>query len=97
MQLHGAGVVSPIGVVSLDGTITDEGGQLTLLCVQKNVTETIVLQETSEVIASSDTIMTFSYKTTDGLYAGSFLLDCHTTSGTATMPSQPGTFDAEFC
>ncbi len=97
MQLHGSGVVSPIGVVSLDGTITGEGGQLTLRGVQKNVTETIVLQETSEVLASTDTIMTFSYKTSDGLYAGSFVMDCHTTSGTATTPSQFGTFDAKFC
>src|SRR6516164_7616191 len=43
VQLQGGGVVSPLGTISLQGTITTGGGQLTLHSAAKNVTETVNL------------------------------------------------------
>ncbi len=97
IQLQGGGVVSPLGVVSAQGTITAQGGQVTLTSAQKNMTETAVLSAPKVVTSGTDLIETFSYKTTDGLCAGTFIIDFHSWSATASTPSQLGTFDAKFC
>jgi hypothetical protein len=95
IQLHGGGYVSPLGVVSVDGMITANGGQLTLVGPQSNATETVLLHATNVVTTGTDTIETFSYNTADGQFGGTFTLDLHSTA-TASLPSQMGTFDATF-
>jgi len=94
--LHGGGMVSPLGAVGAEGTITAEGGQLTLRCPQKNATETVILSAPHVARTGLDVIETFSYETTDGEYEGTFTIDFHALSSTASMPSQFGTFHAEF-
>jgi hypothetical protein len=95
-QLQGSGVVSPLGTIGLQGSITAGGGQLTLRCADKNVIETVNLFAPRVIATGPDFIESFSYKTTDGAYAGTFTLDLsYTTSGGAT-PSQLGTFYATF-
>jgi hypothetical protein len=90
-------MVSPLGLVSAEGKITVAGGELTLHGAQTNVAETCILTPTMVVRSGTDVVETFSYKTTDGLYAGTFVLDLHQQSASANAPSQIGAFDAKFC
>jgi hypothetical protein len=95
-QLQGGGSVSPLGAISLQGTITAGGGQLTLRCADKNVTETVNLSGPKVIATGPDFIESFSYMTTDGAYAGTFTLDLYSTTSGGAVPSQFGTFDATF-
>ena len=97
IQLSGGGLVTPFGTVSVEGTITATGGQLTLHCIDRAMTETCIL--TTSHVASNQTgvVETFSYTTTDGLCAGTFVLDLHPQTTSTGVPSQMGTFDAQFC
>jgi hypothetical protein len=97
IQLHGGGMVSPLGVVAADGTLTAKEGQLTLRCADSTMTETFVLTVNKVFRIGVDVVEAFSYKTTDGLYAGTFVLDFHPQSASPMVPSQVGTFDAKFC
>jgi hypothetical protein len=96
VQLKGSGMVSPLGLVSAEGQITAAGGQLTLHGTQTNVAETCILTPRTVVSSGTDVVETFSYKTTDGLFAGTFVLDLHPQSASANAASQLGTFDAKF-
>jgi hypothetical protein len=96
IQLQGSGVVSPLGTVSLSGTITAAGGQLTLRCSDKVSTETVNLSAPKMVASGTDVVETFSYTTADGLYAGTFTLDIHYATSSGSTPSQLGTFSATF-
>ena len=95
-QLQGAGVVSPLGAISLQGTITTGGGQLTLRGTDQNVTETVNLFAPKVIATGPDFIESFSYTTTDGAYAGTFTLDLSYTTSSGAIPSQLGKFDATF-
>jgi hypothetical protein len=95
-QLQGAGVVSPLGAISLQGTITAGGGQLSLRCPDKNVTETVNLFGPKVIATGPDFIESFSYTTADGAYAGTFTLELYPTTSSGAFPSQFGTFDATF-
>jgi hypothetical protein len=96
IQLQGSGVVSPLGAVSLAGTISAAGGQLTLRCANKVAAETVTLSAPHVVASGTDVTETFSYTTADGVYAGTFILDVHYTPSSGAMPSQLGTFSATF-
>ena len=95
-QLQGGGVVSPLGTISLQGTITAGGGQLTLRGADTKVTETVNLFAPKVIATGPDFIESFSYTTTDGAYAGTFTLDLYDTTSNGAIPSQLGTFDATF-
>jgi hypothetical protein len=97
IQLRGGGMVSPLGVVSVEGTLTAKEGQLTLHCSERNMTETCILTATKVASSGSDIVETFSYKTTDGVCAGTFVLELHPQTAGPAVPSQIGTFDATFC
>ncbi len=96
IQLHGGGLVSPLGEVRAEGTITASGGQLTLRRPHKNATETVILTVPTGAIPALDGIETFSYKTTDGKYEGTLTIDLHSPPSAASTPSQFGTFTAEW-
>ncbi len=96
IQLHGGGMVSPLGEVRAEGTITASGGQLTLRRPHKNATETVILTVPTGAIPALDGIETFSYKTTDGKYEGTLTIDLHSPPSAASTPSQFGTFTAEW-
>ena len=96
IQLHGGGMVSPLGGVSAEGTMTAQGGQLTLRCPNKNATETVILSAPHVVKTGLNVVETFSYTTKDGQYEGTVTIDFHSLSSTASVPSQLGTFDAKF-
>ncbi len=100
IRLYGGGKVSPLGEVRAEGTITASGGQLTLRRPHNNATETVILSvpTVAPAVANAglDVIETFSYKTTDGQYEGTFTIDFHPVSFAAFAPTQFGTFHAEF-
>jgi hypothetical protein len=96
IHLQGSGVVSPLGTVSLTGTITASGGQLTLRCADKVAAERVILSAPHVVASGPDVTETFSYTTADGAYAGTFTLDLHDTTSSGSSPSQLGTFYATF-
>ena len=95
-QLQGGGMVSPLGAISLQGTITAGGGQLTLRCADKNVTETVNLSGPKVLATGPDFIEPFSYTTADGAFAGTFTLDVSYTTSSGAIPSQLETFHATF-
>ncbi len=97
IQLSGGGLVTPLGTVSVEGTVTATGGQLTLHCSDKAMTETCILTTSHVVSNETGVVETFSYTTTDGVCAGTFVLDLHPQSTSPGMPSQIGSFDAQFC
>ncbi len=100
IQLYGGGMVSPLGVVRVAGTITASGGQLTLRRLHNDATERVILSAPTLAPAVADgghdVIETFSYKTTDGQYEGTFTIDFHPVPSAASAPTQFGTFHAEF-
>jgi hypothetical protein len=83
--------------VNLEGTITVGGGRITLRSVDKSVTETCVLTATAAADTGSGVVETFSYTTTDGLCAGTFVLHLQSPPQGSAVPSQIGTFQASFC
>ena len=89
-------MVSPLGAVRAEGTISANGGQLTLRRPHRNATETVILAAPHVAKTGLGAIETFSYKTTDGQYEGTLTIDFHSLPFTASMPLQFGTFHAEF-
>lgn len=96
IQLQGSGVVSPLGAVSLQGTITAAGGRLTLRCADSNATETVDLFSPRAITSGTDFVESFAYTTADGAYSGTFTLDLHYAATGGSLPSQFGTFHATF-
>jgi len=96
MRLTGGGVVTPLGVVSMEGHLTTTRGRLTLRSAQRDLAETLVLSAPHAVGNGVGSAEAFSYVTTDGNYEGTFVIDFNSSPPPASTPSQQGTFTAQF-